>query len=87
MDIGKVISVIRREKKITQVSLAKQCGISVTTLSKIERGLTKPNNQIIEIIAEKLGVGLEYVLIMSFEKQDLNQEKKDEFQVLRKLIL
>lgn len=50
---------IREEKGITQIELAKQCGIQQATVSDIERGRVKsPSVDTAQKIAKALGVSI-----------------------------
>jgi transcriptional regulator with XRE-family HTH domain len=55
-DIGKTIKGRRKSLKITQPDLADLARISVNTLYKIERGEANPSIEILEKIAEVLGL-------------------------------
>jgi len=54
--VGKVIRQRRKALKITQSHLAELAGISVNSLYKIERGEANPTLELIEKIAEVLGL-------------------------------
>jgi transcriptional regulator with XRE-family HTH domain len=54
--LGLRIRSLRRLKRVTQQELADMIGISVTTLSNIERGRKAPLPQLLEKIARKLDV-------------------------------
>jgi len=57
MRLGKKISKLRRNKNMTQKELAEKVGISVSYLSKIERGdRLRPPMQMLSRIAHALGV-------------------------------
>jgi len=55
-EIGKLIKARRKSLKITQPDLAELAKVSINTLYKIERGQTNPTLDIIEKIAEVLGL-------------------------------
>lgn len=57
-ELGIAIKSRRKSLKITQPHLADLAGISINTLYKIENGLTNPGIDIIEKIAEVLGMEL-----------------------------
>ncbi len=65
-DIGLLIKNRRKALKITQPYLAELAKISVNTLYKIERGDANPTLDIIERIAEVLG------LQIKLEKKETN---------------
>ena len=54
--IGKIIRQRRKSLKVTQPDLAELAGISVNSLYKIERGEANPTLDMIEKIAEVLGL-------------------------------
>ena len=54
--IGKQIKERRKLLRITQPDLAEMAGISINTLYKIERGQANPTIQIVNKIAEILGM-------------------------------
>jgi y4mF family transcriptional regulator len=54
--VGRTIRQRRKALKITQSHLAELAGISVNSLYKIERGEANPTLELIEKIAEVLGL-------------------------------
>ena len=56
MKIGTQIMIARKDKKLTQTDLSHCIGISVNSISLIERGITNPKHETLEKIAEQLGV-------------------------------
>lgn len=62
MNVGENIRRIREEKKLTQVCVAKQVGISQAMLCQIERGTKNPSLQIGKGIADVLGCDLDSLL-------------------------
>jgi transcriptional regulator with XRE-family HTH domain len=54
--LGTVIRAYRSARDISQQQLSAEVGISVTHLSEIERGKTKPSYQIVLDVLKKLGV-------------------------------
>lgn len=56
---GKRIRAYRKLKGYTQVSFAEQINISVSVLGEIERGSRKPNDQLIEKMANELNVSVQ----------------------------
>jgi y4mF family transcriptional regulator len=54
--LGKIIQQRRKALKITQPHLAELAGISVNSLYRIERGKSNPTLDLIEKIAEVLGL-------------------------------
>ncbi|WP_282804465.1 helix-turn-helix domain-containing protein [Clostridium tetani] len=56
MNVGEKIKEIRKSKKLTQTQLAKQINKSERMLQKYENGEVTPSFEVVEIIAEALGV-------------------------------
>ena len=54
--IGKQIRYLRRIKDISQETLAKQCGVTVGWIGRIERGVHLPNIKLLLKIARALQV-------------------------------
>ena len=57
--LGNRIRALRRLKRMTQLQLAEQLGISVSQVSVIERGLKRPSAEQLEKIAAALNVSRE----------------------------
>lgn len=55
-EIGKQIKERRKVLRITQPDLAEMAGISINTLYKIERGQANPTIQMVNKIAEIIGM-------------------------------
>ena len=62
MSIGERILKIRKEKKLTQESLAKKLYISRTKLSKIENDTSTINIDLAKRICETLDITLDYLV-------------------------
>jgi transcriptional regulator with XRE-family HTH domain len=56
--LGKRIQFYRKQRQLSQAALAEKANISVTFLSKIERGIKYPTSETISGIANGLGVEL-----------------------------
>jgi len=56
--LGQVIKKRRKELKITQPHLAELAGISTNTLYKLERGLGNPSLDVLNKLADVLGMKL-----------------------------
>jgi PAS domain S-box-containing protein len=57
-EIGDKIKVLRKQKKLQQIALAKKAGISQSYLSNIENGEKSPTIRILNKISEALGLSL-----------------------------
>lgn len=86
MNLGRTISIFRREKKIKQKDLAAKCNISESTLCNIEKGNSNPSYKTLEVIADALGVSLTYLLIMSCDKQDIAPEKWPLYEMIKAVL-
>lgn len=56
--IGERLKQIRREKKITQEELAEKSGVNRSYLSVVENGHSSPTVEVVEKLAQALGVNL-----------------------------
>jgi len=56
--LGKRIHFFRKQRQLSQAALAERADISITFLSKIERGIKYPTSETISGIANGLGVEL-----------------------------
>lgn len=70
MGLGEKISKIKKLKKMSQVELAEQTGISRDAISKYERGEVSPSVDYAKRIADALGVSLDY-LVSDNEQEDI----------------
>lgn len=59
MTIGEKIMIYRRRKGMTQPELAAKAGVSVMTISRIEKGNEVPLTVTIKAISDVLGINLE----------------------------
>ncbi|NMB43003.1 MAG: helix-turn-helix transcriptional regulator [Clostridiales bacterium] len=62
MTIGRRISMLRKEKGITQEGLASKVGVSPQAVSKWENDISYPDIQLLPILAEILGVSVDELL-------------------------
>ncbi len=67
LELGNSIKRLRKEKKITQVNLAKQIDISRTTLSKLENGyISQISIVVLNDVLNHLGYELDIKLLNPF---------------------
>ena len=52
----------RRERGMSQEDLARRVGISMISISRLERGVHRPKHQNLEAIARELGVSPSWIL-------------------------
>jgi len=62
MTIGKNIKARRKMLKITQRTLAELAGVSINTLTKIERGEANPSFEVLEKILDTIGLEIKVVV-------------------------
>ena len=67
-NIGSVIAELRKQKGVTQESLAKAVGVSAQAVSKWERGITYPDITFLPCLAEILECTTDDFFILLFEK-------------------
>ena len=72
MTLGQKITQLRKEKKLSQVDVAKAVGVSRDAISKYERDDIIPSVENAKKIAQTLGVSLDYLV-----SQDDNVEVVD----------
>src|SRR2546421_11767724 len=60
--IGKQLRYVRRIKDISQETLAKQCGVTVGWIGRIERGIHLPNIKLLVKIARALQVKVKHLI-------------------------
>lgn len=82
MDIGSIISSLRKKEGINQAKLAKMSGISQTYLSQIENNKKEPHLSSLKKISEALEVPLPVLLFLSMDEKDIPDKKKNAFRVL-----
>lgn len=70
--IGGKIAEIRLERKFTQAQLAEKMGLSVESVSRMERGVTFPSLKTMEKVGEALGVPLKS--FFDFEDEDAKSD-------------
>lgn len=69
---GKFIAGIRKEKNLTQAELAERIGVTDKAISRWERGIGFPDINILEPLADALGISL--LELMRSEKTDMKNE-------------
>ncbi|QPR39462.1 helix-turn-helix domain-containing protein [Brevibacterium casei] len=63
--LGRVVRVRRTELGLTLAEVSRRSGVSTQYLSEIERGLKDPSSEVIEAIADVLGLALPQVLVLA----------------------
>jgi len=86
MEIGEVISELRRRTKITQVDLAIKIGITQGSLSNIESGKKKPHRSTVKRLCDALEIPVLFFDILSAAAIDIPEKSKSLHQELKKII-
>jgi transcriptional regulator with XRE-family HTH domain len=68
IDVGKMISSIRKERGLSQLQLAEKLSISKQAISNYERGIREPDYVTLEAIADVLNVPI--AMLISREDQE-----------------
>lgn len=79
MNIGAVIKNLRKDKGISQGDFAKRCDITQTYLSLIEGNKKDPSISKLKEISNQLQTPLNAILLLSLEREDVPDNKKDVF--------
>lgn len=67
--LGKRIKQLREQKNISQTELGNLCDIERSNMNRIEAGNTNPSSYLLYMIAEKLGVEVNQLLIFDTVKE------------------
>ena len=82
MNIGKVIRDLRVKKNLTQQQLAESSGITQTSLSQIESGVTRPSPKTLKLVGKQLGVPEVFIYLLSIEAKDVPLSKREAYDIL-----
>ena len=77
IEIGKFISMIRKEKKLTQKQLAEKLNVSDKAVSRWERDECAPDLTVIPVLAEIFGVTSDEILRGERKTEDKSAEKTE----------
>ena len=86
MKIGATIKKLRKEKKITQIDFAGQCGISQTYLSQLENDERNPTVDILERISSVLEIPYPVLSFLSITIDNVPEEKKEVYKRMEKVM-
>lgn len=70
IQVGKLICSLRKEKRMTQLQLAEQLGVTDKAVSKWERGLGGPDVSLLGDLSKLLGVNIEGILAGNLRPND-----------------
>ena len=83
MEIGDSIRKLRMWREMTQKELAQRIGISANALCAIELNRTFPGKETIVKVCRELGVPVGYLLFFALTEEDIPQDKREIFRILR----
>ena len=84
MDIGRVITLLREKKQISQSDLANLIGITQPSLSYIESGKKKPHKSTITKICDTLEIPEQFLYFLATEPEDLPEAGRERFKLAEK---
>jgi len=85
MKLGEKIARLKKQKKMSQVDLAKLTGISRDAISKYERGDAIPSVEYAKRISDALGVSLDYLVNDDDVEDILDNEAVGRVKAIQKL--
>ncbi len=62
MSFGEILKDLRAEKGVTQVEVAKGCGLTTTCICSLEQGTRNPTGSTVAVLATYFGVSADYLL-------------------------
>ncbi len=71
-NFGNLIAAVRRERKISQLQLAKALNVTKQTISNYERGERRPDYEMLEAIADVLNVPMGFFLTPEEQRAELD---------------
>ena len=86
MNLGNIISNLRKSKGFKQGEFADICNITQAYLSQIESNKKEPNLSCLKLISEKLDVPLPVIFFLSIDKEDVPDKKKESFEMLQPMV-
>jgi XRE family transcriptional regulator, regulator of sulfur utilization len=82
MNIGKAIKILLHRHNMSQKELADKIQKSETSVSLIMKSKTQPRKETLEAIAAALGVSVKILLLLSVDKEDIPEDKKEHYDLL-----
>lgn len=87
MELGQGIKTIRKLKKLSRKDVSCRAGLSITALYNIETGLSMPSQRTLNAICNALGVLPSYLMLSCITPDEVPEEKRGTFILLKKYIL
>jgi transcriptional regulator with XRE-family HTH domain len=76
MELGKALTAIRIERKLTLSAVAQRSGISISYLSEIENDKKTPDIKVLERICDSLSVPLPILIFKAVNEKDISDPDK-----------
>lgn len=86
MNLGTTIKTLRKRKRLGQKTLAAACGVTHTYLSQVENNRKRPSPDLMDALARELEVPVPILYFLSMDDQDVDPNKAQAFEVLKKPI-
>ena len=83
MEIGDSIRKLRMWREMTQKELAQRIGMSANALCAIELNRAFPSKEAIVKVCRVLGIPVGYLLFFALTEEDIPQDKRELFRILR----
>jgi len=83
MNIGKAVKTVRKNKGLNQKQFCELVGITQSYLSGIENNKKKPSTEVLEKIADKVGITLAVLFWFTVEEKDVDPNKAEMFKLLK----
>lgn len=78
---------VRKKKKLTQKQVAKQLGLSVTTISGYENGIKLPSIKRLRVLAQFYDTSADYLLGLSpYKALSIENLSKEQARILEELL-
>ena len=83
MEIGDSVRKLRMWREMTQKELAQRIGMSANALCAIELNRAFPSKETIVKVCRVLGIPVGYLLFFALTEEDIPQDKRELFRILR----
>jgi len=82
MEIGTVIGILIKQKKLTQMEVAERIGKSPTALSQIIKGVYNPSPDTLDKICEVLEIPQPILYFLTISEKDIPSDKLELYKML-----
>lgn len=74
INIGEKIKMLRKEKKLTQKELAKEIGVTASTVTKYENGQLEPNIEVLNRISNIFRISISALVEDDYSRKEFSTE-------------